>query len=106
MGYRHLSHHRMLRECSEASTVAKLLVKISRDKDYNYFIRMIDDILKELNVTGAKGERLPYPMNLPKMSRKDNAPSRSNAENIVGQLMYGMVHTMVTIMYALSVLSR
>ena len=76
--------------------------------------RMIDDILKELNVTGAKGERLPYPMDLPKISRKDNASSVSEQiecgkypyRRVVGQLMYGMVHTMVTIMYALNVLSR
>ena len=62
--------------------------------------RMIDDILKELNVTGAKGERLPYPMDLPKISRKDNASSVSEQiecgkypyRRVVGQLMYGMVH--------------
>ena len=75
--------------------------------------RMIDDILKELNVTGAKGERLPYPMDEPKLSRLDNASVTDQVEcgkypyrRVVGQLMYGMVHTMVTIMYALNVVSR
>ena len=74
---------------------------------------MIDDILKELNVTGAKGERLPYPMDTPKLSRLDNASVSDQVEcgkypyrRVVGQLMYGMVHTMVTIMYALNVVSR
>ena len=74
---------------------------------------MIDDIQKELNVTGAKGERLPYPMDMPKLSRLDNASVSELSEckkypyrRVVGQLMYGMVHTMVTIMYALNVLSR
>ena len=59
--------------------------------------RMIDDILKELNVTGAKGERLPYPMDLPKLSRLDNASVSEQDEcrkcpyrRVVGQLMYGM----------------
>ena len=74
---------------------------------------MIDDILRELNVTGAKGERLPCPMDVPKICRKDNASVSEQAEcgrypyrRVFGQLMYGMVHTMVTIMYALNVLSR
>ena len=74
---------------------------------------MIDDILKELNIMGAKGERLPYPMDLPKLSRLDNASVSEQDEcrkypyrRVVGQLMYGMVHTMVTIMYELNVLSR
>ena len=74
---------------------------------------MIDDILKELNVTGCKGERLPYPMDQPNISKNDNASVSEQAEcniypyrRVIGQLMYGMVHTMVTIMYALNVVSR
>ena len=106
-------HKYKVTDCSDKEFVG---IRITRDEEYNYFMdqhRMIDDILKELNVTGAKGERLPYPMDLPKISRLDNA-SPSEQENcklypyrrVVGQLMYGMVHTMVTIMYALNVLSR
>ena len=34
---------------------------------------MVNDILKELNVTGAKGEKLPYPMDQPNISKNDNA---------------------------------
>ena len=100
-------------DCTDKEFVG---INISRDEDYNYYMdqhRMIDDILKELNVTGSKGERLPYPMDMPKLSRIDNASVSELAEckkypyrRVVGQLMYGMVHTMVTIMYALNVLSR
>ena len=52
-------------------------------------------------------------MDLPKISKLDNASVTDQVEcgkypyrRVVGQLMYGMVHTMVTIMYALNVLSR
>jgi hypothetical protein len=40
--------------------------------------------------------------------RRDSANSvgRPPYRKVVGQLMYGMVHTMVTIMYALNILSR
>ena len=60
-------------DCSDKGFVG---IRIIKDNEYNYYMdqhRMIDDILKELNVTGAKGERLPYPMDLPKISRLDNA---------------------------------
>ena len=50
---------------------------------------MIDDILKELNVTGAKGERLPYPMDLPKISRLDNASV--SEKNVCRQYPYRRV---------------
>ena len=100
-------------DCSDKEFVG---IRITGDDDYTYYMdqhRMIDDILKELNVTGAKAERLPYPMDLPKISRLDNySVSEQDIcrqypyRRVVGQLMYGMVHTMVTIMYALNVLSR
>ncbi len=75
--------------------------------------RMIEEITKEMNLTGAKGEQLPYPVDGPALSKADNATEDQKAEcgkypyrRIVGQLMYGMVHTMVCIVYALNVLSR
>ena len=101
---------------TDASDKEFVGIRITRDEEYNYFMdqtRMINDILKELNVTGAKGEKLPYPMDPPNLSKKDNATDSERAScqeypyrRVVGQLMYGMVHTMVTIMYALNVLSR
>ena len=94
-------------------------IKITRDKDYNYYMdqhRMIDSIIKEANMTGAKDEHLPYPTDAqqPPLSKKDCASTPEERESsakypyrrVVGQLMYGMVHTMVAILYALNVLSR
>ena len=74
---------------------------------------MITEIVKEANLTGAKEEKLPYPMgNLP-LSKKDCATEDQKKEctkypyrRVVGQLMYGMVHTLITIIYALNILSR
>ena len=74
---------------------------------------MINEIVKEMNITGAKDERLPYPMTGESLSKNDNATDADKADSakypyrrLIGQLMYGMVHTMVCIMYALNVLSR
>jgi hypothetical protein len=91
-------------------------IQITRDDNYNYFMnqmRMIDDILSETQMKQAKDKRLPYPLQGPPLSKLDNATEANYAEcqkfpyrRIVGQLMYGMVHTLVTIAYALNVLSR
>ena len=50
--------------------------------------------------------------NLP-LSKKDRATEDQKQEcakcpyrRVVGQLMYGMIHTLITIMYALNILSR
>ena len=74
---------------------------------------MITEIIKEANLTGAKDERLPYPLDNAALSKLDSATEEQKKEcskypyrRIVGQLMYGMVHTMIGIMYALNVLSR
>ena len=106
-------HKYKVTDCSDKEFVG---IRITKDEDYNYYMdqhRMIDDILKELNVTGAKGEKLPYPMDQPNISKNDNASVSEQDKckeypyrRVVGQLMYGMVHTMVTIMYALNVVSR
>ena len=91
-------------------------IQITHDKQYNYYMnqtRMIDDILSEAQMKQAKDEKLPYPIQGEPLSKLDNA-TESNFEEcqkfpyrrIVGQLMYGMVHTLVTISYALNVLSR
>ena len=71
------------------------------------------EIVKEANLTGAKEEKLPYPMgNLPP-SKKDCTTEDQKQEcakypyrRVIGQLMYGMVHTLITIMYAVNILSR
>ena len=91
-------------------------IRITCDPQFNYYAdqtRMIDDIVKETNITGARDEHLPYPTDGPPLSKLDNSTPDNKSEcdkfpyrRIVGQLMYGMVHSMVCIMYALNVLSR
>jgi hypothetical protein len=78
---------------------------------------MLETLLEEANINGTKDEHLPYPNSTqqPKpLSKLDCArtfeekikSSRYPYRRVAGQLMYGMVHTMVCIMYALNVLSR
>ena len=92
-------------------------IRITRDEQYNYYMdqtRMVEEeIVKEAQLSQAKDKKLPYPLQGPSLSKLDNATEKNYAEcqkfpyrRIVGQLMYGMVHTLVTIAYALNVLSR
>ena len=74
---------------------------------------MITEIIKEAKLTGAKDERPPYPMENDPISKADIATDDQKLEcskylyrRVVGQLMHGMVHTMIGIMYALNALSR
>ena len=76
--------------------------------------RMIDSIVKEANVGGSLNAHLPYPTDAqqPPLSEKECASAHEKKDQsfkypyrrVVGQLMYGMVHTMVCILYALNVL--
>ena len=75
--------------------------------------QMIEDIITVAQMKNARDEDLPYPLHGEKLSKNDNATAENEAEckkfpygRIIGQLMYGMVHTLVTISYALNVLSR
>jgi Reverse transcriptase (RNA-dependent DNA polymerase) len=103
---------------SDATEKEFVGIRITRDEHYNYFLdqtRMIDDIMNEAHMKNEKDEKLPYPNPTmgPALSKLDNATDE-NAEDcrkfpyrrVIGQLMYGMVHTLVTIMYPLNVLSR
>ena len=91
-------------------------INITHDVDFNYYMnqtRMITKIIKEAKLTGAKDERLPYPICNDPISKVDSATEEQKFEcsknpyrRVVGQLMYGMVHTTIDIMYALNVLSR
>ena len=109
------AHKYKVTDCTDKEFVG---INITCDSDFNYYMdqaRMIDEIVKEANMTGAKDESLPYPLSdvEPPLCKLDNANASNSSEcqkypyrRIVGQLMYGMVHTMVCIMYALNVLSR
>ena len=74
---------------------------------------MIESILEGIGMKNTKHEALPYPLDKISLSKADNATPQQLAEckkfsyrRIVGQLMYGMVLTLMTIMYAFNVLSR
>ena len=91
-------------------------INITRDDNYNYYMdqtRMINDILNDNQMKNANDEKLPYPLDGDSLSKLDNATNQNIEEckkfpyrRVVGQLMYGMVHTLVTVSYVLNVLSR
>ena len=106
-------HQYKVTDCSDKEFVG---INIQRDENFNYYMdqtRMIEDILEGIGMKNCKDESLPYPLDKLGLSKLDNATPLQLPEcrkfpyrRIVGQLMYGMVHTMVAIMYALNVLSR
>jgi hypothetical protein len=108
-------HKYEVTDCTDKEFVG---IHIYHDKDFNYFMdqtRMINSIITEANIANANDAlyHLPYPMTGESLSKKDNATDEQRPEcakypyrKVIGQLMYGMVHTMVCIMYALNVLSR
>ena len=62
---------------------------------------MIAVIIKEAKLTGAKEERLPYPIGDDPIYKADSTTEEQKFEcpkypyrRVVGQLMYGMVHPM------------
>jgi hypothetical protein len=73
---------------------------------------MINAIIVEAKIGGDKDEKLPYPLTGNALSKMDcpvtlkHKCSQYPYRKVVGQLMYGMVHTMMTVMYALNILSR
>jgi hypothetical protein len=107
------AHKYRVTDCTDKEFVG---IRITCDESFNYYMdqsRMIDEIVLENNLSGAKAESLPYPTLGPRLTKLDNATEEQKLESakfpyrrVVGQLMYGMVHTMVCIMYALNVLSR
>ena len=91
-------------------------IRIKCDENYNYFMnqtRMVEEIIDGIGMKNAKHESSPYPLDKTSLSKLDSAFPAQLSEcskfpyrRVVGQLMYGMVHTLVSIMYALNVLSR
>jgi hypothetical protein len=104
-------------EVTDATNKEFVGIHIYHDEHFNYFMdheRMINAITAEAEIGGDKDEKLPYPltdnalskMNCPVTPEHKHKCSQYPYRIEVGQLMYGMVHTMVTMMYALNVLSR
>ena len=103
-------------EVTDATNKEFVGIHIYHDEEYNYYMdqtRMITSIVADANMTGAPDAKLPYPTDGPNLSKQDCPTDEQKVEcskypyrKVVGQLMYGMVHTMVTIMFALNILSR
>ena len=58
-------------------------INITRDADFNYYMdqtRMITEIIKEAKLTGAKDERLPYPIGNDQISKADLATEEQKSE--------------------------
>ena len=64
-------HKYTVTDCTDKEFVG---INITHDNNFNYYMdqsRMITEIVKQANLTGAKEKKLPYPMgNLP-LSKKD-----------------------------------
>lgn len=104
-------------EVTDATDKEFVGIHIYHDTHYNYYMdqeRMITSIVKEANISGDRDEHLPYPLDGLALSKADCPATEDERREcqkypyrrVVGQLMYGMVHTMVPIMYALNVLTR
>ena len=74
-------------------------IYIYHDEDFNYYMdqtRMTNSIVEEANITGARGEKLPYPMLGPALSKADcpttdeqkTKCSKYPYRKVIGQLMY------------------
>ena len=103
-------------EVTDATSKEFVGIRITCDEHFNYYMdqsRMITSIVSEANLAGAADEHLPYPPSGESLSKADNSTdldrhmyNKYPYRRVVGQLMYGMVHTLITIMYALNILSR
>ena len=72
----------------------------------------LDKCVKEYGYTNTPWDPIPYLLDKTSLFKLDNASpaqlfecSKFPYRRVVGQLMYGMVYTLVSIMYALNVLS-
>ena len=105
------AHKYIVTDCTDKEFVG---INITHYVDYYMDqTRMITEIIKKANLTGAKDKRLPYPLGIAALSKLDSATEEQKKEcskypyrRVTGQLMYGIVHTMIGIVYAPNVLSR
>ena len=76
--------------------------------------RAIEGVVKPAKLSGAKIQKLPYPLDGKSLSKEDNGKDDSEAKEvaktpfraIIGMLSYTAGHTKPNIAYALNVLSR
>ena len=92
-------------------------ITVTFDKDDNYYLdqkRAIEGVVKAAKLSGAKIQKLPYPLDGKSLSKEDNAKDDSEVREvaktpfraIIGMLSYIAGHTKPDIAYALNVLSR
>ena len=58
-------------------------IRITRDEQYNYYMdqtRMVEEIVKEAQLSQAKNKKLPNPLQGPPLSKLDNATEKNYAE--------------------------
>ena len=97
-------------EVTDATSKEFVGFRITCDENFNYYIdqsRMITSIVLEANLAGAADEHLPYPPSGESLSKADISTDLDRHmynkyfyRRVFRQLMYDMVHTMITIMYA------
>lgn len=107
------AHKYTVKDCTDKEFVG---INTTHDDDYNYYMdqkRMITEIIKEAYLRGAKDEKLPYRLGNAALSKLDLSTEEQKKEcskysyrRVEGHLMYGMIHTMIVIMYTLNILSR
>ena len=92
-------------------------INLTSDELGNYYLdqkKFIESAVKAAKVSGAKVQKLPYPLDGPSLSKADNAKIEAEANDmakvpyraLVRMLSYIMWHTKPDIAYALNVLSR
>ena len=106
-------HGYSVKDCTDAEFVG---IRITRDETGNYYMdqsRMLENIIRESDMTLDKDEHLPYPMSGPALSKLDNASAEEKDlcdqfpyRKYIGMLMYCLVHTGILYMYAINILSR
>ena len=104
-----------VKDCTKEPFVG---INVTSDTQGNYYLDQkdkIEGLVKAARVTGAKVQKLPYPLDGPSLSNADNAKdaaeaaecaSRVQYRQLIGMLSYIMGHTRPDIAYALNVLSR
>ena len=92
-------------------------INVTSDEKGNFYLdqkELIESAVKAAKVSGAKVQKLPYPLDGPLLSKADNSKTEAEANDmakvpnraLVGMLSYIMGHTKPDIAYALNVLSR
>jgi hypothetical protein len=74
------AHKYKVTDCTDKEFVG---IKIECDAEFNYYAdqsRMAEEITKEMNLTGARDEHLPYPLDGPNLSKQDNSTEDNKAE--------------------------